>query len=78
MTSTQAPQDPGNQKPDHESFHGRNPCETTPKSHPGRGFVHIHALAFSTLLSSQETDTHHQEALASSPGQPLNLTPKYP
>jgi hypothetical protein len=37
MTSTQAPQDPGNQKPDHESYHGRNPCETTPKSVPDGG-----------------------------------------
>src|ERR1700749_4825792 len=39
-----------------------------------RGFVHFHALAFSTLLSSQETDAHLRRNLRSLPGQPLNLT----
>jgi hypothetical protein len=39
-----------------------------------RGFVHFHALAFSTLLSSQETDAHLRRNFRSLPGQPLNLT----
>jgi hypothetical protein len=34
----------------------------------------LYALAFSTLLSSQETDAHHPPALAALPGQPLNFT----
>jgi hypothetical protein len=33
-----------------------------------------YALAFSTLLSSQETDAHHPPAFAAHPGQPLNFT----
>ena len=35
------------------------------------------ALAFSTLLSSQETDAHHHEIFISYPGQPLNFTPEH-
>src|SRR5215472_15190806 len=34
----------------------------------------FNALAFSTLLSSQETGAHHQPAFARPPGQPLNFT----
>src|ERR1700761_9813069 len=41
-----------------------------------RGFVHFHALAFSTLLSSQVTDAHLRRNSRSLPGQPLNLTPE--
>ena len=37
------------------------------------GLVHINALAFSTLLSSQETDTHHQRTSRSSTGATLEL-----
>src|ERR1700761_2485133 len=43
-----------------------------------RGFVHFHALAFSTLLSSQVADAHLRRNLRSLPGQPLNLTPELP
>src|SRR5215469_3256195 len=38
----------------------------------------LNALAFSTLLSSQGTDAHHQPALAGPPGQPLNFTQSIP
>ena len=34
----------------------------------------VNALAFSTLLSSQETDAHLRRNFRSLPGQPLNLT----
>src|SRR6185437_7620086 len=36
--------------------------------------VVLNALAFSTLLSSQETGAHHPPALTALPGQPLNFT----
>ena len=36
------------------------------------GFVHV-ALAFSTLLSSQGADAHHQESSNSIRGNPANL-----
>ena len=36
------------------------------------------ALAFSTLLSSQETDAHRRGACRSTSGQPLNLTLVFP
>src|SRR5580704_12127320 len=42
------------------------------------GFSTYNALAFNTLLSSQETDTHHRGASAPPPGQPSNHTPQYP
>jgi hypothetical protein len=38
----------------------------------------INALAFSTLLSSQETDAHLRRNSRSLPGQPLNFTPELP
>src|ERR1700684_3936513 len=46
---------------------------------PRRGFsTFINALAFSTLLSSQETDAHLWRNLRSPPGQPLNFTLESP
>ena len=43
------------------------------------GVLYIYnALAFSTLLSSQETDAHRRGACRSTSGQPLNLTPVPP
>jgi hypothetical protein len=42
-----------------------------PKARPDGGSTSFNALAFSTLLSSQETDAHHRETYASHPG--LNL-----
>ena len=50
-------------------------AETESEDPPRRGFsTFINALAFSTLLSSQETNAHRQRNLRSLPGQPLNLT----
>src|SRR6201997_5732438 len=75
MTATRpAPKDrPGNQKPNHEPTHGN--LRARHRSIPRRGFVHLYnALAFSTLLSSQETDAHLRRNFRSPPGQPLNLT----
>ena len=46
----------------------------TLKPGPDGGLYIYHALAFSTLLSSQETDAHLRRNLRSLPGQPLNLT----
>ena len=41
----------------------------TEPSGPWTGVVHLlNALAFSTLLSSQETDAHHRETHVSHPG----------
>ena len=40
--------------------------------------VVLNALAFSTLLSSQETDAHHQIRSHGPPGQPLNFTRSIP
>ena len=45
-----------------------------PKTRPDGGLYIYHALAFSTLLSSQETDAHRRRNYHSPPGQPLNLT----
>src|SRR5579862_2214605 len=43
------------------------------------GVLYIYnALAFSTLLSSQETDAHRRGACRSTSGQPLNLTLVFP
>ena len=42
--------------------------EQGPKTRPDGGSTSLNALAFSTLLSSQETDAHHREILISLPG----------
>src|SRR6516162_2421497 len=79
MTSTQTPKGPGNQEPNHELQSWLNSVRDNPEE-PSRdgGFCTYNALAFNTLLSSQETDTHHRGASAPPPGQPLNLTPLHP
>jgi hypothetical protein len=41
---------------------------TSPKADPDGGSTSLNALAFSTLLSSQETDAHHRETHVSHPG----------
>jgi hypothetical protein len=41
---------------------------TSPKADPDGGSTSLNALAFSTLLSSQETDAHHRETRVSHPG----------
>ena len=45
------------------NFRGTRPEDPAPT-----GVVQINALAFSTLLSSQETDAHRRETLISQPG----------
>src|SRR3984885_7208401 len=40
---------------------------TDPKTDPDGGSTSFNALAFSTLLSSQETDAHHREIFISQP-----------
>src|ERR1700722_63051 len=48
---------------------------STQKAPAPTGVSYIYnALAFSTLLSSQETDAHLRRNFRSLPGQPLNLT----
>jgi hypothetical protein len=42
---------------------------TSPKADPDGGSTSLNALAFSTLLSSQETDAHHRETHVPHPGQ---------
>ena len=44
------------------------------RTSPDGGLYIVNALAFSTLLSSQETDAHLRRNPSSLPGQPLNLT----
>ena len=79
MTSTRTPakEDPGNQKPNHEPSHG-NPRGQIRRPAPTGVRTSFNALAFSTLLSSQETDAHRRKNYHSPPGQPLNLTLKLP
>src|SRR5580693_4289521 len=43
-------------------------AEQDPKARPDGGSTSFNALAFSTLLSSQETDAHHHETHVSHPG----------
>jgi hypothetical protein len=61
-------------------IHGKNkPVKATPTQgrRPMTGLC-SYALAFSTLLSSQETDAHHQPAIAAHPGQPSYCTLRLP
>jgi|SRR6185437_547664 hypothetical protein len=75
MTSTRAGNDPGNQKPNHESVIMAVSVEPgSERAGPDGGLYIVNALAFSTLLSSQETDAHLRRNFRSLPGQPLNLT----
>ena len=74
MTSTKTRR-PRKPEPNHELkhgyFRGTRPHEETS---PDGGLYIYHALAFSTLLSSQETDAHLWRKFPSPPGQPLNFT----
>ena len=74
MTITRPPKEPGKQAPNHERYMANKSAGQLRRT-SRRGFsTFVNALAFSTLLSSQETDAHHQRNLRSHPGQPLNLT----
>jgi hypothetical protein len=69
------PRQPGNQKPNHERYMAEIRWNQAPKNQAPTGVCTFNnALAFSTLLSSQETDAHLRRNLRSLPGQPLNLT----
>ena len=46
---------------------------TDPKTDPDGGSTSLNALAFSTLLSSQETDAHRCEIFISRRGDSFNL-----
>src|ERR1700729_3390630 len=79
MTATRHQKAPGNQKPNHEFIHHGYIRGTSSEEPARRGFLYIlNALAFSTLLSSQETDAHLWRNLRSPPGQPLNFTLESP
>jgi hypothetical protein len=55
--------------PTMSSSHGRKSATEQPrKAIPRRGFNTYNALAFNTLLSSQETDTHHRRTFVPRPG----------
>ena len=61
--------------PNHELIHhGYIRGTRLRRTSPDGGLYIYHALAFSTLLSSQETDAHLWRNFHSPPGQPLNLT----
>src|SRR6476620_10145175 len=74
MTAASRETPAGNQKPNHELHHGDLRGTRARKPGPDGGLYIYHALAFSTLLSSQETDAHRRKNYHSPPGQPLNLT----
>src|ERR1700759_326655 len=65
---------PGNQKPNHERYMAKSVEARLRRASPDGGLYIYHALAFSTLLSSQVADAHLRRNLRSLPGQPLNLT----
>ena len=66
-----APKDgPGNQKPNHERYMAVS-VRRGPETRLDGGLYIVNALAFSTLLSSQETDAHHREELSSPSGATL-------
>src|ERR1700735_3279416 len=60
MTSTRPREEPGNQLPNHERSPRYDFRGTDPNTGPDGGSTSFNALAFSTLLSSQETDAHRQ------------------
>ena len=70
MTSTgQIPKDPPETSyPTMSDLLANDFRGTDPKTDPDGGSTSLNALAFSTLLSSQETDAHHRETRVSQPG----------
>jgi hypothetical protein len=70
MTSTgQAPKDPPETSyPTMSDLLANDFRGTNPKTDPDGGSTSLNALAFSTLLSSQETDAHHRETRVPQPG----------
>jgi hypothetical protein len=79
MLATRPPKQPGNHHPTMSSNIMAISVGTSSEEPAPTGVLYIlNALAFSTLLSSQETDAHRCEAYRSTSGQPLNLTLVFP
>ena len=80
MFATRPPKQPGNHYPNQRAPNAWLISGGTSSEEPApTGVLYIlNALAFSTLLSSQETDAHRCEACRSTSGQPLNLTLVFP
>src|SRR6202161_2815762 len=78
MTSTgQVPKDPPETSyPTMSDLLANDFRGTNPKTDPDGGSTSFNALAFSTLLSSQETDAHHQVSLRFPVGATLKLYPR--
>src|ERR1700743_1409110 len=65
--------------PNHELIHHGYIRGARPEDPPRRGFsTFVNALAFSTLLSSQETDAHRVPNFRSSLGATLLIYPVFP
>src|SRR5215469_550008 len=78
MPDPQAPSGTREKTPSHREIHDYHRARHT-GAHPATGVLYIsNALAFNTLLSSQETDAHLRRTLVPPPGQPLNFTPSRP
>src|ERR1700733_13489138 len=79
MLATRPPKQPGNHHPTMSSNIMAISVGTSSEEPAPTGVLYIYnALAFSTLLSSQETDAHRCGACHSTSGQPLNLTLVFP
>src|SRR5580693_8803641 len=78
MTSTgQAPKDPPETSyPTMSDLLANDFRGTNPKTDPDGGSTSLNALAFSTLLSSQETDAHRQVRFRVPVGATLELYPR--
>src|ERR1700722_6243192 len=75
MTITRPPKEPGKQAPNHERYMANKSAGQLRRT-SRRGFsTFVNALAFSTLLSSQETDAHRCFELPfSAPGRLIQFT----
>jgi hypothetical protein len=65
-----------NQLPNHELCSWQKSVGSDPKTRPDGGSTSIYALAFSTLLSSQETDAHRRFRSRFPVGATLKLYPR--
>ena len=77
MTATRPPEgDPEISYPTMSDFMANISAEQDPKTRPDGGSTSLNALAFSTLLSSQETDAHRQVSLRFPVGATLKHYPR--
>jgi|SRR5215469_11409610 len=78
MPDPQAPSGTREKTPSHREIHDYHRARHT-GAHPATGVLYIsNALAFNTLLSSQETDAHLRGTLVPPPGQLLYFTTEHP